>query len=335
MNISLARASPSAAIRAEAALWLAHLRGPQRDADVERGFRLWLEAKPEHATAFELATEIWERTGAVQRHQHERNLKWPKPQSGPVIHMAAMVATLAAIAVAAAVWYSQRGSVTTAVGEQRTITLDDGSRIYLNTDTRAVVQYSSGERLIRLDRGEAIFQVAKDADRPFIVAAGMAQVEALGTSFVVRRDQRQLSVTLVEGKVSIVRTENSKRVSHLDPPRILRPGERLTLGAHRAPILDAPVLDKMTAWQRGQVAFDSILLADAVAEMNRYSATKLMIERPEAAAVAIGGIFRAGDAASFAQAMAETYRLKVLEEPGRITLSGTPQIPALSNQRPE
>jgi len=245
----------------------------------------------------------------------------------------AIAATLATVAIGGTVWYVQRNSVTTAVGEQRSITLEDGSRVFLNTDTQASVEYNSHERRMLLDKGEALFEVARESRRPFIVSAGFAQIEALGTSFVVRRDPQKLAVTLVEGKISVAEAESSSGKLAPQKAKILSPGERLTMVAHRAATLDVPVLDKLTAWQRGQVAFDSVPLADAVTEMNRYSATKLVVEQPEAAGIQIGGIFRTGDAISFAEAMAETYRLNVVEGRGRIILTGSPTTPARSEQR--
>jgi transmembrane sensor len=88
-----------------------------------------------------------------------------------------------------------------------------------------------------------------------------------------------------------------------------------------SPRRDRPELEKVLAWQRGQVAFDDVPLADAIAEMNRYSTTRLVVEQPEAAAIRVGGVFRAGDAASFAQAIAATYRLAIREGDDTITLA--------------
>lgn len=331
---SAARARPSRAVRAEAALWLARLRSPERNADAEQGFRLWLDARPEHASAFELATELWERSAAVRRHPHEQAMSWVGPGYRGGRRMLAAAAVLAAIAVGATAWYLQRDVVTTSIGEQRTLTLEDGSRLFLNTDTRAVVQYNARERRIRLDKGEALFEVAKQTARPFIVSAGVARVEALGTSFVVRRDAQQLAVTLVEGKVSVAAMSDDEAALQLSKSRILSPGERLTMLARHQPTVDRPVLDKLTAWQRGQVAFDNVPLSDAVAEMNRYSAVQLAIEQPAAARVLIGGVFRTGDADSFAEAMAATYRLRIIEEDNKIVLSGAPEAPPRSAQLP-
>jgi transmembrane sensor len=107
--------------------------------------------------------------------------------------------------VIGAVLYLNRDNTafTTGVGEQRMITLQDGSRIYLNSDTRLTVRLDKNRRLVRLAGGEALFDVAKNPSRPFIVDAGEMQVRAVGTEFVVRRDPHELAVTLVEGTVRI------------------------------------------------------------------------------------------------------------------------------------
>jgi len=86
----------------------------------------------------------------------------------------------------------------TAIGEQQTVTLNDGTRITLNTDTQLVVSYRQTERHIRLDHGEAMFEVAKQPQRPFIVQVGDQQVRALGITFIVRRDADRDAVVLIE-----------------------------------------------------------------------------------------------------------------------------------------
>lgn len=318
-------------VRAEAALWLAHLRGPERTADVEQGFRLWLNANPENAAAFELAADIWERTGAIKRHPHERVASAKLSPAWQASKYVALAASLLALVVGA-LWYAQRDQIRTAVGEQRTLTLEDGSRIFLNTDTRVAVRYTGNERRILLEHGEVLFEVAPKPGRPFVVAAGDTRIQALGTSFVVRRDASQLAVTLVDGKVSVASDSPSKpnppRPNAVtEPARVLNPGDRLTLTAKHEPALDRPPIDKVTAWQRGQVAFDNVPLQDAVDEMNRYSTKKLVVVQERAGELLIGGVFRSGDGISFAQAMAATYRLQITEEDSRIILSGTPVRP--------
>ncbi|HEY8510123.1 MAG TPA: hypothetical protein VIL32_17325, partial [Steroidobacteraceae bacterium] len=104
-------------------------------------------------------------------------------------------------------------------------------------------------------------------------------------------------------------------------PIVLSPGQRLTLAESRAPKIDRPPLEQVTAWKRGQVSLDNTPLADAVAEMNRYSRQRIVIEDPAAAALRVSGIFIAGDSANFARAVARAYHLKVTEDPEVIVLT--------------
>jgi transmembrane sensor len=296
---------------AEAGVWIARLHGDERDRDLEEAVRQWLQANPLNARAFELATEVWDDAANLRR-------LMPLGVNNPVRRTHFPVALAATIAMALAVLtmlalYLYPDGVTTAVGEQRMLTLSDGTRVYLNTATHIVVHYDRHSRRVELETGEALFDVAKATDRPFMVTAGDRQVTALGTSFVVRRDDQRLAVTLVEGKVTVNQTFT------------LTPGERLTLTPGEAARFDMPSLEKATAWRRGQVILDDTPLAAAVAEMNRYSPIKLVIEQHEADSLLISGLFQAGDSASFARAVAATYGLAAVNKGDRIVLAGVPR----------
>jgi transmembrane sensor len=349
----------SAPARAEAAAWIARLHGPNRTPEVEAGFRRWLAEDPERARAFELLTDTWEKSARLRRRPLEEVVSWERPGFRMSFSRAAIAtAAVAVLAVLGTVLFLQRAGVTTGVGEQRTLALDDGSRVYLNTDTRAIVQYDDDVRLIELKRGEALFEVAKRADWPFVVIAGDKQVRALGTSFVVRRDDDTVAVTLVEGKVTVEDLADSsepadrklreqaqgsasddssdrvrRRARTLKEEVLLSPGERLTLTGTSDPKIDQPAIDKVTAWQRGQVALDHTPLADAVAEMNRYSRVRLVIEDAAVAAIPVSGIFRAGDSGDFARAVARTYGLGVMDSGAVITLTSSSNRSAL--ERPD
>jgi transmembrane sensor len=238
------------------------------------------------------------------------------------------VLTITAVAL-----FSARSGVSTGVGEQRLLTLKDGTRVFLNTATRVVVEYNDNFRKVELDTGEALFDVVNRPGWPFLVQVGDRQVKALGTSFVVRRDEKQLAVTLVEGKVSVTsnpevapsgthanRLPDSATTSN---SITLRPGQRLTLAGGNAR-LETTSLDNAVAWRRGQIVLDDTPLASAIAEMNRYSETRLVIERTESETVLVNGLFQAGDSMSFARAVAATYGLVVVERDDEIILSGTP-----------
>ena len=235
-------------------------------------------------------------------------------------------------------WFYWRDpGLTTRPGEQRTLTLEDGTRVYLNTASRMHVHYDATSRRVELDDGEAYFEVAKHAGWPFVVIAGGRQVVARGTAFLIRRDDERITVTLVEGKVTVAPAGEAVAAatgaSTLQLPEgakdqlTLSPGQRVTFAGRDAPKFDQPSLEGVTAWQRGQVVLDHTPLADAVAEMNRYSDIKLKIEDP--------GIFRTGDSEYFAQAVSETYHLRVATRGREIMLSGSPRAsgPEVTNEK--
>jgi len=226
------------------------------------------------------------------------------------------IAAALTVVLLGAFLYLRNAGVGTQVGEQRMLTLADNSRVYLNTDTRVVVRFDERSRTVELKSGEALFEVARSAERPFIVVAGERRVQALGTTFVVRRDSEKTAITLIEGKVA---------VEEFSTPKILVPGQRLTFAGKRPPKVDRPPLDKVTAWRQGQVALEDMPLSEATVEMNRYSTVKLVVERPEAETVRVGGFFRMGDSASFARAVASAYGFEVIERSDAIVLAGTPK----------
>jgi transmembrane sensor len=356
-----AKTVPSAAVRAEAAAWVARLHGPNRTREVEAGFRQWLSEVPERVVAFEFMTDTWEKSARLRRRPSEAIASLERPGFRLSFSRAALATfAIAVIAAIGTAFYLHTDGVTTGIGEQRTLALEDGTRVYLNTNSRAVVHYDKHVRRVDLKKGEALFEVAKRPDWPFIVIVGDRQVRALGTAFIVRRDPEQLAVTLVEGKVTVspvgemptgsgaagqfssastevfssprarrgVRGEVSQNtdagVASVGTAEIytLTPGQRLTFEESRPAQLDQPSIERVTAWQRSQVALDDTPLNEAVTEMNRYSTTRLTVDDTVAKTIRISGIFRAGDSDNFAQAVARTYDLKVTHRPNEIILSG-------------
>jgi transmembrane sensor len=320
------RPKPSASARAEAAAWIARLHGPNRDANVEEACRRWIADDPERAAAFELLTDTWDKSGQLPRRPIEKVRNWELRG----FHLSlprALLATcaIAVIAVGITVLCLRTDGVSTVVGEQRTLTLQDGSRVYLNTNSRAVVRFDRQARRVELEKGEALFEVARNSALPFIVTAGDRQVRALGTAFVVRRDPQHLAVTLVEGKVAV---SGDSASAGPGGPAVdiftLDPGQRVTFTKGQPPTLDRPRLEKVTAWQHGQVPLDNTTLADAVSEMNRYNRVQLVIEDPHVATIRISGIFRAGDTENFVQALVRTYHLQVQDRGSGVIAVGPP-----------
>jgi len=312
---------PESAV-AEASRWFALLHAPDRSADAEILFRKWSEASPYNEAAYDLVTSTWERSRDLPKPALPLPRQWQRAgfRSGLTRAVAAVAAATAAFAIAS-VMYLHNAGIRTGVGEQRTVTLEDGTRITLNTDTQLVLHYDEHRRALTLKKGEALFDVAKDSARPFVVTANEREVTALGTVFVVRSSTEFLAVTLLEGKVSVA---SGERASKTIPAQMLEPGERLVVAKAAAPKVDRPEVDKVTAWQRGRIEMDHTPLHAASSEMNRYSVVKLTVEQPEAQVIPITGSFRSGDVASFADTLARSCHLQVLRAKDAIVLKGVP-----------
>jgi transmembrane sensor len=296
---------------AEAAAWIAKLHGPDRSAQLETGLRRWLLEDPMHRAAFDRANELWMGTERIPKVQIPlRSLLPPEtPRAWP---QRLAIAGVAGIVAAVLVSYLHHPSIETAIGELRNVALEDSSRMALNTATRVQVRYDDDERRIELMQGEALFEVARDPHRPFIVTVGDKTITALGTSFVVRQDSKRLSVTLLDGKVAM-EGEGS---------RVLAPGQRVTFMAGATPVVDTPDLAEVTDWLQGQARFDNTALDEAVAEMNRYSTVRLALDNAlQRQNIRVTGIFRVGDMQNFADALCHNFSLTQKRERDRITLS--------------
>jgi transmembrane sensor len=314
-------------VQAEAAAWIALLHSPDRNAEVEAGLKRWIAANELHAKVWEAATDIWSETAGLPR-----RIPSPPPISSsrvrrtylrPVLAVAVLCLTAAGVALQ----HFLPSGVSTAVGEQRTLNLEDGTRIELNTDSRVVVKYDAHTRTVILESGEAYFLVAHE-HRPFTVVAGERKILALGTAFTVRRDDGAINdsvtVTLLEGRVAVAPVDTTVDNASTEPAneqvKVLNPGQRLRVRKHTAPALDSLSTDKATAWMRGQLIFDHTPLREAAAEFSRYNKVKISVASPQAAEIPIGGIFRIGDSRSFARAVAASYGLTVTQRGDELVL---------------
>jgi transmembrane sensor len=306
---------PGQKVDAEAAAWLARLNGPFRSARSEAGLRRWLERDPAHEAAFERATEIWEMIpGAAPEQVDVAEVGAPPVSRRRMMAVAAGVAAMITVGGGYAL-LSRPPAYETAVGGQELVRLDDGSRVSLNTDSRIAIFYSEGERRVRLDRGEAMFEVAHAPERPFLVEAGNERIRALGTTFVVRRDAAgKTSVTLVEGRVEVARQAGAARIA------VLSPGQRVTVSTSAGAALDRPPIELVTAWRRGEVVFEDASLIEVAEELNRYSPNRLVVD-PGVAGLRVSGVFSTSDPGEAARAIAALHRLRVEQAGEELRLS--------------
>ena len=309
---------------AEAGVWVARLHSDDCDAAMRAGFKQWLNAHPLNAAAFELTTEVWEEAHGLRQVMPFA----PEPSTARRFLATGFAVAAAMIVLAVTLVFFRQPDVTTSIGEQRSLALEDGTRVFLNTATRIRVHYDKNARQIEVISGEVFCDVAKRPDWPFLVEAGGHRVRALGTSFAVRYESDRASVTLVEGKVSVASDKvpplNNRNAGTGEVINLVA-GQRLSFDTNQNAILDRPVMENVTAWRRGKVVLDDTPLADAIVEMNRYSRTKLTVERAEAAQLRVNGLFQAGDSLSFAKAISQAYGLRVVEKPREILITGLPR----------
>lgn len=313
-------------IDAEAAAWLFRLQDGDRTVVTDAAFQTWLKSDPAHGTAFQQITDVWEilpgATAFQRQPVNDTGRRKPQPQRrGLFVAMAAAVAAAAVIG-GGYLWSSRTETYETGVGQQQVVTLDDGSQLALNTDSKVLVSYRSDRRHLELLRGEAMFDVAHNPQRPFTVLAGQEQVKALGTSFVVRREPNQLWVTLVKGKVEL-----SNRVTAADgqpefrPQLILAPGERATVDGAGNLMVDRPSVSALVAWRQGEVVFKDTTILEAANELNRYGPTKIVVTDAAVARTRVSGLFKINRPADFASAVAELNGVRVRRTTNAIELT--------------
>lgn len=310
------RSTGDALVQAER--WFVRLASEDCSDDERAEFARW-HSQPQHAQAYADTEALWRDVGDVGDRIEIRRLSrqvmaeldTPAPHSlrsasrWKPLAMAASVAFVAVV-LSAVLILRDRGAVyTTALGEHKTVQLADGSTVTLNTQTRLEVHFSKAERDLTLARGEALFEVSHDAQRPFFVSAGGGRVRAIGTRFQVRRDADAVEVTLLQGKVAVDRPAEDQ---HLE----MQPGEQLQFHNAEKKIVQRKV-DEETAvsWTRGRLIFRATPLADAVAEVNRYARTKITIADPALATLPVSGTFVTGDSEILADALQAEMPIRV------------------------
>jgi transmembrane sensor len=227
----------------------------------------------------------------------------------------------AAIAAGAMVMFLGAGQrVRTRRGEVRLAPLADGSQMTLNTASTVQVHFTATRRHVSLIEGEALFDVAKDPKRPFVVEAGGVQVRAVGTSFSVRRrPARSVEVVVREGVVEV----SGQALTPAAPTRLAANDRALVTegGPIRAVALAPAQVAQGLAWREGMIDLEGVSLGEAASEFGRYSDTQILIDDPAVAQMTITGLFSANNPAGFARAAAISLGLRAETDPDGVHLS--------------
>jgi len=316
---------PTAAIIDDiAADWAARLDARALTADEEAELGTWLDGDPRCLGAFARARAAL--VGTAPRH---RALSPQPPLSRRALLGVGGGAIAAGIACAAAVAVHtpqpQRRRFESLLGEVRHIPLEDGSHITLNTDSALSVEFSATRRRVRLLRGEAYFEVAKNPDRPFIVMGPFVQVRTIGTAYNVRlSDDQTVQVDLTSGRIALENPpsplmQSLQAITGGWPasgddlsPVFMDAGHRATINLQASSnkmliSIETIAGDDLTrglAWRDGQLDFEGESLAQAAAEFARYSRQKLVVADPDLGRQHISGLFAATDPEGFARAAA-------------------------------
>ena len=326
-----------------AADWFVRLRSTEVSVEETLEWQNWLNESPAHAVAFARIEEVSQVLRAVPvppassarqlaRDRYDGSVsltdwKASRLPGRPWIALG-LAASVAIVALTATFWKTTiPNTFATAVGENRTVTLTDGSIITLGGDTRMEVAYSENVRAIELASGEALFRVAKDPARPFKVRAGDATVIAVGTEFNVQRGSDHSIVSVTDGHVLV------EPVAHLIPvsvmheflPKLravdLHAGEQTWAGSAG---IDEPttVQDRnaVTAWQTGHLAFRLQPLRYVLEDVNRYARKPIVTEGDNVGTLMITGTVERENIAGWVASLQRAFDLQAIEEPDRIVI---------------
>lgn len=279
-------------------------RGNWSDED-ESDLAAWLDENPANRITFWRMEAAWHRTERLAALRSTM----PKRTKGPLFFRIAAAAWFVST-IAGGAWYyiSQPVSATyaTSIGGHETVMLADGSHIELNTDTAIRLSDTNASRKIWLEKGEAFFEITHDAARPLTVFVGSRRITDLGTSFVIRRDQNSLEVSVVEGRVSVGDDIQNSKPLHLAQGDSIIASENRLFVTRKSPL----ELSNELGWRRGVIVFDNTSLTDAAEQVSRYNATKVAIAGKKLGQMTITGTVSAADPREFLRMVRVAFGLR-------------------------
>ena len=312
--------------RAQAADWLVRLQALDSTEAQACDFDAWLSAHPANATAFDatlaVTLELQAAADAIAAGLRDRPAARRPAQRGWLL--AGGVAAAAAIALAVmpygAIAPAPAQTYATAKGEQRTVKLADGSTIELNAGSSLSVTLGRHERHVAMPQGEAVFDVAADKARPFVIDAGDRTVRVVGTRFDVRHRGSELSVTVERGLVEVrPGGDLAGRVWRLHPGQRLDTAEGVTAVA-----LSTVDPQQVESWRAGRLIYRDQPLGDVVADLNQQFAKPITLEDPALAQVRVSGVLVLDNQSAVIRRLALLARIKALPSEQGILLRSDP-----------
>jgi transmembrane sensor len=346
MRIRYLNGKTHAAVVAEASEWFIDFRAGDVDGEARLRFIEWLRRSPEHIQAYLEVSGVWSElpssdpegrfdiASLIARARNEPDvlpLSPVNPRLPPAppaaepralrkllrrpVLVAAALALLASI-TALFLWIDSdtARSYSTGIGEQRTIQLLDGSTVELNARSRVKIHLTDRRRDVALIEGQALFRVAKDTQRPFVVRAGDAQVRAVGTEFDVYKKQAETVVTVVEGRVETYSGADGADAAAI----MLSAGEQLTVLPHTVTKPTRADTVAATAWVQKRLIFEETPLNEVAEEFNRYNRRPLAIDDAELQTLKISGVYSSTDPTSLINFLRSQNSINVIETENQV-----------------
>jgi transmembrane sensor len=311
----------------EASIWLVRLDNGNLSDQLRKELKSWLSADKRHPVALKAMADIWDGMDeilmTIDDDESSKNVTlWPvlKPIFEPFA-LAASVCFLAILVFFAIPNDVQKNTYVTVVGQQMSTTFDDGSIIHLNTNSRIETEFSDEKRIIKLIQGEALFEVAHDPKRPFIVYAGNRLVQAIGTKFVVHLKSENIQVTVTDGKVKMSKVPLNKNLSDIkelnntdtkkDDVYITK-GEKVIVGSDQTPkltLIKPENIKRALSWLDGKLIFVNEELFDVIEEINRYIDVEIVLKDPSLHKITISGRFDLEDSEALIEAIELSFNM--------------------------
>lgn len=291
-------------VREQAAAWFVRVQDAPRDTALQKQLRAWLASDERHRQEYEHLCRVWQAADFIPRQRLEALCQPDPVQQLPrrrfVRQALAASVALLALGLGWGGWHYQQlnhqGSLQTAFNERRQVELPDGSHLELNGSTRLQVDFSAGQRHIRLSAGEVMFSVAHDSARPFVIDTAQGSVTVTGTRFDVRLDPDSTRVAVEQGSVRVqgrgasLAQLTAGQGSHID-----------ARGQVAAPY--AVNAAAVTAWRQGKLVFDNATLAEVVAEASRYRSQPLRVAPGKVAQMRLSSTFSTDDTDALLRAL--------------------------------
>ncbi|WP_460129446.1 FecR family protein [Pseudomonas sp. H1_D05] len=293
-------------VRDDAARWFVRLQEPAIEADEQQRFDAWLNEHPQHRDEFQLLQGLWSAADLLPAPRLKALAETPpnRRQRRPLLRYA-VAASVLAVALGLGLFSGlnhpggYRAEFATALGERKHVALPDGSVIDLNSRSRLQVRFEQDRRLIELSEGEAMFSVAHDTSRPFVVEAGSGKVTVTGTRFDVRRDVTQTRVAVEQGTVKVQgRDASDNQFISLSAG----------LGTHvdaQGQVAAAYAVNpaELTAWRGGKLVFNNASLSEVAAEVSRYREKPLTVTNPAVASLRLTSVFKSDNTDALLKAL--------------------------------